>query len=89
MIKTGDYQKLKNVLQEEFEGQRITIHIKGQINTNVVLENVKIMINKSKLILVDENNNFELEFLMIKKIHFEERWCIEISYDEFVITIEI
>lgn len=89
MIKNLDYIKLKKILLEEFKNQRVCIHIKGIVNTTVIIDNTKIIINKHKIILSDENNEFELEFLMVKKIQFDEKWHIQIFFDEFKITIEV
>lgn len=89
MIKSGDYNKLKKILLEEFEDKRVCITLKGMVNTSIVIDNTKIIINKHKIILSDENNEFELEFLMVKKIQFDEKWHIQIFFDELKITIEV
>lgn len=89
MIKSGDYNKLKKILLEEFENKRVCITLKGMVNTSIVIDNTKIIINKHKIILSDENNEFELEFLMVKKIQFDEKWHIQIFFDELKITIEV
>ena len=89
MINELKYIKLKNILEKEFEGKRVGIHICGIITTSIVLDNTQIIINKNKVVLADENNQFELEFLMVNKIKFDEKWHIQIFFDEFKITIEV
>lgn len=89
MINELKYKKLKKILKSEFDGRRIGVHIEGIIDTSITLDGIRIIINKNKMILADENNVFELEFLMVKKIIFDPKWHIQIVFDEFKVTIEV
>ena len=89
MISAISYAKLKHTLLKNLKNQRICIEIRGIITTTVVLENARIIINKNKIILADDENNFELEFLMVDKIKIDEKWHIQIFFDEFKITLEV
>lgn len=89
MISTINYAKLKHILLKNFKNQRICIEITGIITTTVIIDNARILINKNKFILANEETQFELEFLMVNKIKFDEKWHIQIFFDEFKIVLEV
>ncbi|MBO5349040.1 MAG: hypothetical protein J6A89_04400 [Clostridia bacterium] len=89
MINKLEYMKLKKVLLKNLKNQRVCIEIKGIISTQFFIEKTKVIINKHKMILADENKEFELEFLKIKKIKFQDMWSFKIIYEDFNVVVEI
>ena len=89
MISTINYAKLKHILLKNFKNQRICIEITGIITTTVIIDNARILINKNKFILANEETQFELEFLMVNKIKFDEKCHIQIFFDEFKIVLDV
>ena len=89
MINKLDYLRLKKVLLKNLKNQRVCIEIRGIISTRIFIDKTKIIINKHKFILADDDKEFELEFWMIKKIKFDDLWRFEIFFDNFSVIVEI
>ena len=89
MINIINLAKLKQILLKNFENQRVCIELKGFISTSIFLDNAKILVNNKKLIVVDDTNEFELEFLLIKKIKFNDLWQIQIYFEDLTVTLEL
>ena len=89
MKKVVDLFKLKRIILKNYRNATILIKIRGIISTDIRLCNVRVIINKQKLIFADENNEFILEFLLIKRITFIDIAHIEIEFEDFRVILEI
>ncbi len=84
-----NYLKLKKQLLKNFDNQKIYIEIFGVINTRYSIENAKILINKHKLIIANEETDCILLLDYVKKVKIDEGVTITLfSKDEkFVLEI--
>ena len=74
---------------KHYKNEIVLIQVRGIISTNIRLSNTRIIINKQKLILADDENEFILEFLLIKKIKFVDIAHIEIDFEDFKVIFEL
>lgn len=73
--------KLKKVLFDNFDGQKVYISSNGIISLNFFIEDAKIIANNQRIILGNQNErDFIINLLETKKI--------EIDKSEFKITFE-
>ena len=89
MKKVVDLFKLKRIILKNYRNVTVLIKIRGIISTNIRLFNVRVIINKQKLIFADDDNEFILEFLLIKRITFIDIAHIEIEFEDFRVILEI
>ena len=89
MKKVVDLFKLKRIILKNYRNAMVLIKIRGIISTNIRLFNVRVIINKQKLIFADDDNEFILEFLLIKRITFIDIAHIEIEFEDFRVILEI
>lgn len=89
MISTVDYIKFKKRLQKEYRGAKVHIEFKGIIDTKIIIDKAKIIINPHKLVIANDEQDFSMEFLLVKKIKFEDMFYIEIIYQDFKIILTV
>jgi len=87
MINTINYLKLKRLLLTYFRNTRVCIELQGSIDTKIFIDKSKISINKHKVVIFNEDEDFTIEFLEMKKLKFKNKFCIEMIYKDFKITL--
>lgn len=89
MIKDTDFLLLKNILLKNFANTYVTIILNGSIQTQILIKDSKITICKNKIIISNEDKDFTIDFLMMKKIILDDKYRIKIIYNDFEIILEI
>ena len=89
MMNTIKYLEFKRLLLKHYRNTRVCIELRGAINSRIFIENTRITINKNKLIISNEENNFTIEFMMMKKIKLDEKYHIELLYRDFIVILEL
>lgn len=89
MINTIKYLEFKRLLLKHYRNTRVCIELRGAVNSRMFIENTRITINKNKLIISNNEKDFTIEFMMMKKIKLAEKYHIELIYQDFGITLEI
>lgn len=68
MINEINYLKMKKVLLNNFKNERVYIETKGELNTRFWIDNSKILINKNKLVIANEDIDCIILFDDISKV---------------------
>lgn len=83
------YNRLKHLLLKHYKNVNIQIEISGIINTTLFLENVKIIIDKRKIIFSNgDYKNIIIDLQNVNKIKIINKWHILIKYKEIEIDIQ-
>ena len=88
-MNTIKYLEFKRLLLKHYRNTRVCIELRGALNSRIFIENTRITINKNKLIISNEENNFTIEFMMMKKIKLDEKYHIELLYRDFIVILEL
>lgn len=86
---TVNYIKLKNILLKYYKNTRVCVEVRGILDTRIFIEKSRITINKHKLIISNENTDFTIDFLCMKKIKLKEKYRIEMVYTDFTVILEL
>ena len=89
MISTINYLKLKNILLKNFRNTRVLVETRGIFNSRTFLENTRIIVNKHKLIISNEEKDIIVEFTMLKKVEFYDSGRFELLYNDIVVLFEL
>lgn len=89
MMNTIKYLEFKRLLLKHYRNTRVCIELRGAINSRIFIENTRITINKNKLIISNDENDFTIEFMMMKKIKLAEKYHIELLYRDFTVILEL
>ena len=89
MLNNINFLKLKNIILKYFKNQRICIELKVIINTRFFIDNSKIIINKSKIVIANNEKDFTMELMNIKKMNLKELYHLEFLYDDFAVILEV
>ena len=83
------YNRLKYILLKHYKNVNIQILINGVINTTLFLEDVKIIIDKKKIVFSNgEYKNIIIDLQNVSKIKIINKWHILIGYKEIEIDIQ-
>ena len=74
-----NYLKMKKTLLKNFKNQQVVVAIEGTLNTKLYIDNAKILINKDKLIIFNDNTDCIILFEFIQKIIIDNDFKIELS----------
>ena len=66
-----NYLKMKRIILKQFRKQNIHIQIQGTLTTRFIIENARILINKRKLIIQNDNLDCIILLDFIKKVKAE------------------
>ncbi len=89
MISTINYLELKKILLKKFVNVKVMIQLRGILDTKIFIENTRIMINKHKLTIFNNEHDFSIEFMMMKNFKIEEKCHIELIYEDFTVILEL
>ena len=89
MINNLQYLKFKKILLKHYKNTRVCIELKGIIDTRIFIEKSRITINKNKFIISNNDKDFTVEFLMVKKIKLNEIQHIELIYKDLTVILEL
>ena len=73
-----NYLKMKKILLKEFKNQRIYIETKGTFNTRYFIDKARILINKHKIVISNEDIDCIILLDMIKKAKIDGGLRIEL-----------
>ena len=83
------YNKLKYILLKHYKNVNIQISVNGIINTTLFFENVKIIIDKRKIMFSNgDYKNIIIDLQNVSKIKIINKWHILIFYKEIEIDIQ-
>lgn len=84
-----NYLKLKKQLLKNFDNQKIYIQIYGIINTRYAIENAKILVNKHKLVILNDeiDSIFNLDYIKSVKIENNVRITLFSRNEKYVLEI--
>lgn len=83
------YSKLKYILLKHYKNVNIQISVNGIINTTLFFENVKIIIDKRKIMFSNgDYKNIIIDLQNVSKIKIINKWHIIINYKEIEIDIQ-
>lgn len=83
------YNKFKKLLLDNFSDMRVLIQLRGTIDTKIFLDKANININQNKLVMSNDNKDVSIELMNIKKIIMNQKYRIELLYEEFTIILEL
>lgn len=89
MLNNVNYIKLKNNLLKYFKNEMVVIELKGNLETKLVIHEAKILINKRKVIILNDDLDFSTEFRYIKKIKFDGNFKLILQYKDYHILLEV
>lgn len=84
-----NYLKLKHILLKYYKNERVYIEQKGIITTRIIIDKAKILINKHKLVIVNDDTDCIIEFDLLKKMKIEDKLHIELVYMDFKVILEV
>ena len=83
------YNKLKYILLKHYRNVNMQVSVNGVINTTLFLEDVKIIIDKRKIVFSNgEYKNIIIDLQNVNKIKIINKWHILIKYKEIEIDIQ-
>lgn len=83
------YNKFKKLLLDNFSDMRVLIQLRGTLDTKIFLDKANININQNKLVMSNDNKDVSIELMNIKKIIMNQKYRIELLYEEFTIILEL
>lgn len=89
MISDSNFKSLKNILLKNFTDTTLMIILNGTIQTKMLITNSKITICKNKIILSNEEKDFTIDFIVMKKIILDDEYRVKIIFEDFEIILEI
>lgn len=89
MINEINYLRMKNILLKNYKNVRVCVQVRGVINTKLIIEKSRITINRNKMIISNEDIDFTLEFMEVKKIKLCDIFHLEFHFENIVVNIEI
>lgn len=89
MINLIKYEKLKKALLEDFKDSNVHIEIAGTIITRYIIENPKILVNKNKIYICNENLDCTILLDFIKKSKMIDHSRIELIGIENKYILEV
>lgn len=89
MISTVNYLKLKNILFKHYKGSEVRIEMRGIIQNRISIDKTRITINKQKLIFSNEENDYIIEFMLMRKIKLEDFHRLELIFEDFTIYLYV
>ena len=63
-----NYLKMKKILLKEYRNTTVFIEVKGTFSTRFYIEKSRILINRNKLIIANENTDCTILLNFIKKV---------------------
>ena len=72
-----NYLRMKRILLKQFRKQNVHIEIQGTLTTRYIIENARILINRRKLIIQNDNLDCIILLDFIKKAKVDNL-CIEL-----------
>lgn len=89
MLNPINYASLKNIMFKYFKHQRVFIEIRGTIQAKNVIEDAKICLNCCKMVIFNDTTDFSIDFGELKKLKTQDKYHIELVYENFTIEIEV
>lgn len=84
-----EYLKLKKILLKHYRNTRVLTELRGIVNTRNFIEDTRVTLNRNKLIISNENQDFTVEFMYMKKIKLNEYEHLELIYQDFTVILEL
>lgn len=84
-----NYFRMKKLLLRYFRNERVYIETKGIINTRFYITKSRILINRHKLVIANEESDCTILLDYIKKVKFNETSIIKLIgvNEEYIIEI--
>lgn len=89
MINNINFLKLKNIILKHFKNARICIELRGMVNTKFFIDNSRIIINKSKIVIANDEKDFTMELMNVKKVNLKDIYHLEFLYEDLVLILEL
>ncbi|MBQ8234897.1 MAG: hypothetical protein IJZ36_04895 [Bacilli bacterium] len=89
MLNAVSYLKLKHIMLKYYRNARIFIEQKGIIDSRIIIDKSRILINRRKIVISNEDTDCIIEFDLLKKIKIEDKLHIELLYKDFKVILEI
>ena len=87
MISDSNFKILKNILLRNFTDTTLMVILNGTIQTKILITDSKITICKNKIIISNEEKDFTIDFLVMKKIVLDDEYRIKIIFEDFEIIL--
>ncbi len=88
MISAENFEKLSKKVKK-FKGNRVYIEFVGIVDTKIIIDNARVILNQHKLIIGNSENDFTMQFLLVKKVKFDVLDYIEFQYADFKVILAV
>lgn len=89
MLNPINFASLKNVMFKYFKHKRVLIEIRGTLQTRLFIEDAKICLNRCKMVIFNDTTDFSIDFGELKKLKTQDKYHVELVYENFTIEIEV
>lgn len=89
MFSDLNYIKMKKALLKNFKNTTVFVEIKGTLNTRFWIEKSRILINRHKVIISNENIDSTILLDLVKKIKVVDEYHIEFITKDSQYILEI
>ena len=84
------YEKMKKIILKEYTKSNVFIYFRGIINTRIIIDKARIIINKDRLIFANNDDDVVISLFDVRKLKIQNNIKIKLIYnDDFKISLEV
>lgn len=84
------YEKMKKIILKEYTKSNVFIYFRGIINTRIIIDKARIIINKDRLIFANNDDDVVISLFDVRKLKIQNNIKITLIYnDDFEISLEV
>lgn len=89
MLLDVNYLRMKRLILKNFKDFNVYIEVKGEFNTKYCIGKARVLINRHKIIISDENVDCTILLDFMEKIKINSESCIELRGKEAIYILEV